>query len=165
MKGRHFCSPILVNHWQTSSVLSFPRDLACCRSMSWGEGAVTYLLLIPQSAIAEAECCSSLCNWTCCLLLCLPPQKDLDSAKNSKACVNKCGNIYVKLRVGLCANLALLKIGGEMLHHSYSCLFWCLSRYLSQIHPSSLIWFSPTSEIRNWCQGEIISVPVMLKSE
>lgn len=48
MKGRHFVSPIPVNHWQTSSVFSFPRNLASCLSMSWGDGAVTYLLLIPQ---------------------------------------------------------------------------------------------------------------------
>lgn len=66
MKGRHFCSPILVNHWQTSSVFSFPRDLASCRSMAWGEGAVTHLLLTPQPTVAKAcvWCPLSLCNGT-----------------------------------------------------------------------------------------------------
>lgn len=49
MKGRHFWSPIFVNHWQTSSVFNFPRDLATCLSVSWREGEVTYLLLMPHS--------------------------------------------------------------------------------------------------------------------
>lgn len=170
MKGRHFCSPILVNHWQTSSVLSFPRDLACCRSMSWEEGAVTYLLLIPRFATPKAECSSSFCNWKC-RLFCLPRQKISfrfqknrfsQKFKNSKTCVNKCGNVYIKLGVGLCANLAFLKIGGK---NATTQLQLPVESIRSQIHPSSLIWGSTTSEIRHWCQGEILSVPVMLKSE
>lgn len=48
MKGRHFVSPIRVNHWQTSSVFSSPRNFSCCLSMSWGDEGVTHLLLIPQ---------------------------------------------------------------------------------------------------------------------
>lgn len=56
MSGRHFSSPILVNHWQTSSVFSSLRDLATCLATSWGEGAVTYLLLIPHSAWAWNKC-------------------------------------------------------------------------------------------------------------
>lgn len=82
MKGRHFCSPILINHWQTSSVPSFPRDLACCRSMSWGEGTVTYLLFNSQSATAKAKCSSSWCNWKCCMLR--VPDLDLNSASAGK---------------------------------------------------------------------------------